>query len=57
MDKVTMQSELIWVAMQLDLERFKNRVDNSEELAAQAFESAKRMVRKTSLKSVELLKF
>lgn len=40
-----MQCELLWVTMQLDLERFKNRVDNSDELAIQALDSVKRMVR------------
>lgn len=48
MEKVTMQCELLWVTMQLDLERFKNRVDNSDELAMQALDSVKRMVRQTT---------
>lgn len=44
MEKVTLQCELLWITMQLDLERLKNRFDNSDELAFQAQDSIKRMV-------------
>lgn len=43
-ENVTGQSELLWTMMQLDIEKLKNRVDNSEELGAEAQDSDKRMV-------------
>jgi hypothetical protein len=43
-ENVLILCELLWVVMQLDLERLKNRVDNSEEVSVQAQECAKRIV-------------
>lgn len=45
LDNVTILCELLWVAMQLDLERLKNRIDNSAEIANQAQDCVKRIVR------------
>ena len=47
-ENVLLLCELLWVVMQLDLERLKNRVDNSEEISVQAQECAKRLVTKIS---------
>lgn len=44
MSDVVYMCELLWVGMQLDLERLKNRVDNSEEMNRQAHECNKRIV-------------
>lgn len=49
-DNVLLLCELLWVVMQLDLERLKNRVDNSEETSAQAQDCGKRMVKMRKLK-------
>ena len=43
-DNITALSELLSIAMHLDVERLKNRVDNSEEMSAEAEECDKRMV-------------
>lgn len=43
-ENVTGLSELLWAMMQLDIEKLKNRVDNSEELAGEAQDCDKRMV-------------
>lgn len=44
LESITGQSELLWTMMQLDIEKLKNRVDNSEELAGAAQDCDKRMV-------------
>jgi hypothetical protein len=44
-ENIAMLCELLWVVMQLDLERLKNRADNTEEINIQAQDCAKRMVR------------
>jgi hypothetical protein len=44
-ENIAMLCELLWVVMQLDLERLKNRADNTEEINVQAQDCAKRMVR------------
>lgn len=52
-----MLCELLWIIMQLDLDRLKNRADNSEELANLAQDSTKRMVRNFKLKIVAMIRF
>lgn len=46
MDNIVYICELLWVALQLDLQRLKDRADNSEEMNAQAQNCLKRIVRK-----------
>ena len=48
-DNITALSELLSIAMHLDVERLKNRVDNSDEMSAEAEECDKRMVSWASL--------
>lgn len=43
-ENVTDISELLWAMIQFDIEKLKNRVDNSEELASEAQDCDKRMV-------------
>lgn len=47
-ENVALLCELLWVVMHLDIDRIKNRVDNSEDIASQAQDCMKRMVRLTS---------
>ena len=56
-ENVLLLCELLWVVMQLDLERLKNRVDNSEEVSVQAQECAKRMVTKMEIKIWDFIDF
>lgn len=55
-ENVTLLCELLWAAMQLDLERLKNRVDNSEEVIQQVQDCVKRIVRTITNESTQIIK-
>lgn len=51
LESVVMLCEVLWIVMQLDLERLKNLPDNSEEFNTRLQESLKRTVSVTRRES------
>ncbi|CAO1393918.1 unnamed protein product [Diamesa serratosioi] len=53
-DNVTVNCEMLWILLQLDLDKLKNKIDNSDEMFHKSLMCSKRIIKMQSLSKVDV---